>query len=90
MDKVYLIIYLKGTTNNNTLLVDNCIIDLGLATIEGVSHYDSLIPSELLVLSKREHLLHNIDDYFGYEAVRKTGSNAFKVLKLISLPKEEK
>ncbi len=48
-----------------------------------MSHYDSLIlnseessesseeSSELLVAPKREHLLHNIDEYYGYAAVRK-------------------
>lgn len=56
--------------------------DLGLGPLDGVSHYDSLIlnseesseeSNELLVSasSKRQHLLHNIDDSYGYAAVRK-------------------
>lgn len=56
----FVVVLLGGNTN-----------DLGLGPLDGVSHYDSLILSELLVPSKREHLLHNIDDIFGYESVRK-------------------
>ncbi len=71
---------------------------MGLGPLDGVSHFDSLIlsedsseesseeSSERPGTSKRDHLLHNIDDYFGYEAVRKGDYKLLKgILKIIAI-----
>ena len=68
---------------------------MGLGPLDGVSHYDSLFLSkdsseesseesgERNDVSKRSHILHNIDDFYGYEAVRK---GDYKLLKGINNP----
>lgn len=61
------VVFLGGNTNN-----------LRLGPLDGISQCDFLFRSKHITLPKRNHILHNIDDIFGYEAVRE---GSYKLVK---------